>query len=458
MLFWFTAAVLTALALYFLLRPLTRAVPAEQPRSTYDLAIYRDQLDELGRDVARGILSETESAAARLEIERRLLASQPRNAAAPRPGLSGRSLRIVAAVTLVAVPGLALGLYLGLGAPDLPDAPLALRQTERKVLSADGGLDLARARKMLEDKLATQPDSVEGWMLLARTDGALGDWPAARTALDKAVALSNRHPDVLEAYGDMLVSEAQGEVTPQAEAMLQEAAKAKPELFRSRYYLGLAKAQRDDMAGAIAEWKALLADAPADAPWAGTVKKALAEAEQQQEGGVAPASTAPSESPPPAEMAAMMKLPPAERVNAIRGMVDGLAARLAQDPNDLDGWKRLARSYRVLGELQKSADAYAKAAALAPDDMTLLLGQADAVQAALPEDAPITPAAAELYRKILARQPDQPQALWYAGMAEKQAGNGPAAAADWQRLLTQFKPESDEAKTVKQALDSLAAK
>jgi cytochrome c-type biogenesis protein CcmH len=458
MLFWFTAAVLTALALYFLLRPLTRGAPAEQPRSAYDLAIYRDQLDELGRDVVRGIMSEAESAAARLEIERRLLASQPRDTAVRRPGLSRRSLRIVAAVTLVAVPGLALGLYLGLGAPDLPDAPLALRQTERKVLAADGGLDLARARKMLEDKLATQPDSVQGWMLLARTDAALADWPAAHAALDKAVALSKRQPDVLEAYGDMLVSEAQGEVTPQAEAILQEAAKAKPELFRSRYYLGLAKAQRDDMTGAVTEWKALLADAPADATWADTVKKALVEAERQQQGGGAPAASAPSEGPPPAEMAAMMKLPPAERVNAIRGMVDGLAARLAQDPNDLDGWKRLARSYRVLGELQKSADAYAKAVALAPDDMTLLLGQADALQAALPEDAPVSPAAAELYRKILAHQPDQPQALWYAGMAEKQAGNGTAAAADWQRLLAQFKPDSDEAKTVKQALDALAAK
>lgn len=457
MLFWFTAAVLTALALYFLLRPLTRSTPAEQPRSAYDLAIYRDQLDELGRDVVRGVLSEAEAAAAKLEIERRLLASQPRGAAPPQAGLSRQSLRIVAAITLVAVPGLALGLYLGLGVPDLPDAPLALRQTERKVLSADGGLDLAKARKMLEDKLATQPDSVQGWMLLARTDAALGDWPAAHAALDKAVALSGRQPDVLEAYGDMLVSEAQGEVTPQAEAVLQEAAKAKPDLFRSRYYLGLAKAQRDDMAGAITEWKALLADAPADAPWADTVKKALAEAQQQQ-GGTAPAAAAPSDNPPPAEMAAMMKLPPADRMNAIRGMVDGLAARLAQDPNDLDGWKRLARSYRVLGDLQKSADAYAKAAALAPDDTTLLLGQADALQAALPEEAPITPAAAELYRKILARQPDQPQALWYAGMAEKQAGNGTAAAADWQRLLAQFKPDSDEAKTVKQALDSLGTK
>jgi cytochrome c-type biogenesis protein CcmH len=458
MLFWFTAAVLTALALFFLLRPLTRGGVTEQPRSAYDLAIYRDQLDELGRDVARGVLSEAEAASARLEIERRLLASQPRGAAPAKPGLSGLSLRVVAAVTLVAVPGLALGLYLGLGSPDLPDAPLAARQGERKVLAADGGLDLPKARKMLEEKLATQPDSLQGWMLLARTDAALGDWPAARAALDKALALSNRSPDVLEADGDLLVSEAQGEVTPQAEAVLQEAAKARPDLFRARYYLGLAKAQRDDMAGAIAAWKALLADAPADAPWADTVKKAVAEAERQQEGGAAPVGSAPPQGQPPAEMAAIMKLPPADRMNAIRGMVDGLAARLAQDPNDLDGWKRLARSYRVLGETQKSADAYGKAAALAPDDMSLLLGQADALQAGLAEDAPITQAAADLYRKVLARQPDQQEALWYAGMAEKQSGNGTAAAADWRRLLAQLKPDSDEAKTVQQALDSLPAK
>ncbi|MEI9987730.1 MAG: tetratricopeptide repeat protein [Aliidongia sp.] len=136
-------------------------------------------------------------------------------------------------------------------------------------------------------------------------------------------------------------------------------------------------------------------------------------------------------------------------------MVDGLAARLAQDPNDLDGWKRLGRSYRVLGDTQKSAEAYAKAAALAPDDTSLLLGQADALQAGLPDDAPVAPAVAELYRKILAREPDRQEALWYVGLAEKQAGNGAAATADWQRLLAQLKPDSAEAKTVQQALDSL---
>ncbi|MEI9987729.1 MAG: c-type cytochrome biogenesis protein CcmI [Aliidongia sp.] len=266
MLFWFTAAVLTAAVLYALLRPLSRRNDTDRPRAAYDMAIYRDQLDEIARDVARGVLNETEAAAARLEIERRLLSSQPRATQAAAPLLPKRTIRVVAAMMLVAVPGVALPLYLGLGSPDQPDAPLVQRPVERKVLSADGSLDLAKAKSMLEAKLATAPDSLEGWMLLARTNGALGDWPAARTAFDKVLALSNRAPDMLEAYGDLLVSEAQGEVTPQAEALLQEAVKAKPDLFRSRYYLGLAKAQRDDMAGALSDWRALLADAPADAP------------------------------------------------------------------------------------------------------------------------------------------------------------------------------------------------
>jgi cytochrome c-type biogenesis protein CcmH len=461
MLFWFTLALLIAVALFVLLRPLIRNAGAEPPRAAYDVAIYRDQLDEISRDVARGVLNDTEAAAARLEIERRLLASQPRNTpdANPGTGLSRRGVRIVAGATLVAVPALALAFYLDLGAPGLPDAPLVQRQTERELRTADGGLDLAKAREMLEAKLTTAPDSLQGWVLLARTDAELNDWPAARTAFDKVLALSNRSPEMLEAYGDMLVTEAQGEVTPQAEALLQEAVKAKADLYRSRYYLALAKAQRDDIAGAIADWQALLADAPPDAPWAPSVKSAIDAAQRDLAGGgaapVAPSAEAAAPGRPPAEMAAIMKLPPADRMNAIRGMVDGLAARLAQDPNDLDGWKRLARSYRVLGDPQKSADAYAKAAALAPDDMSLLVGQADALQAGLPEDAPISPAAAELYRNVLARQPDQQDALWYLGLAEKQAGNNAAAQADWQRLLAQLKPDTPQAKSVQQQLDGL---
>jgi cytochrome c-type biogenesis protein CcmH len=461
MLFGLTLAILIAATIFVLLWPVFRNGVSEQPRAVYDMAIYRDQLDEIARDVQRGVLNETEAESARLEIERRLLASQPRGEVKPAGrGLPRAAVTVIAAVTGVAVPALALALYLDLGSPTLPDEPLAGRQVEKKVLAEDGSLDLAKTKAMLEERLAQAPDNVHGWFLLARTDTALSDWAGANAAFDKVLTLSNRAPEMLEAYADSLITQAEGEVTPEAQSLLEEAAKANPDMFRTRYYLALAKAQHDDMAGALADWRAMVASAPPNAPWVSTVNKVIAQAEQ--ESGAAPANpapvaAAPSEGQPPPEMQAMMKLPPSERLNAIRGMVAGLAARLEQQPDDLEGWKRLARSYRVLGEPQKSADAYGKAAALAPDDTSLLVGQADALQAVQPDGAPVPPEMAELYRKILAREPDQQQALWFLGLAEKQAGHGAAAVADWQRLLSQLKPDTAQAKAVQEQLSAVGA-
>jgi cytochrome c-type biogenesis protein CcmH len=156
-------------------------------------------------------------------------------------------------------------------------------------------------------------------------------------------------------------------------------------------------------------------------------------------------------------MAAIMKLPEGDRLTAIRGMVAGLAARLDREPNDLEGWKKLARSYRVLGEARKSADAYEKAAALAPSDLNLPLSEADALQASLPDDAPLAPEVTDLYRKIAERDPDQPQALWFLGQAEKQAGHNDAAAAHWRHLLSLVKSDGPEAEAVRQQLKAIGA-
>jgi cytochrome c-type biogenesis protein CcmH len=455
-LLWPIAGLLVVIALAMLLRPLLRRRPPELARAAYDVAIYRDQLDEIARDISRGVLSDADAAAARLEVERRLLASQPRGPTGVS-SLSPLSLRLGTAIIMLAVPAIAVSLYLQLGALGLPDAPLAGRQEERKVLASDGSLDLRRVRQELEAKLEIAPDNVRGWYLLAHTDASLGDLPAAHKAFDKVLELSQRSPDMLAEYGTMLINQANGDVTPEATALLEEARKARPDLFVANYYLALGKAQRRDVAGALADWRAMIASAPPGATWVDTVKSVIAEAEKQASGSEAAPVPAPSDAKPPPEMAAILQLPPSDRVAAIRSMVAGLAARLEAQPNDLDGWKRLARSYRVLGEPQKSADAYAKAAALAPDDVALLVGEADALQATRPNDATVTPEVMALYQKVVAQQPDQPKALWYLGIAEKQAGHGDAASSFWQRLLSQLKPDSAEAKTVQEQLSALAA-
>ena len=407
---WVVLALMTAGVLAALLRPLLRVGAAAADRAGYDLAIYRDQLDELARDAARGTISATEAAAARIEIERRLLAvTRTPDAPPPRPA------RLAAFLVMIIVPIAAVGLYLDLGEPDLPDQPLSARSAERPLLADDGSLDPAKVKAALEVKLKADPTSLDGWLLLGRTDASLGAWDDGKAAYEKATSLSHDRPDVLEAYGELLVGSAGGEVTEPAGALFTRAVAADPNRVKARYYLALAAAQQGDLARAIAGWKALEADAPATAPWRATVVELRQEAERRLAGGPA-APEMPAGAPDDPASAQIAKLPPGEQGQAIRGMVEGLAARLAANPDDLPGWQRLARAYVVLGEGQKAEAAY---------------------------------------RQVLQRDPKQPDALWQVGLAEAANGNKTQAAEHWHALLAQLPAGSPTAAQVQKALDGL---
>jgi cytochrome c-type biogenesis protein CcmH len=143
-------------------------------------------------------------------------------------------------------------------------------------------------------------------------------------------------------------------------------------------------------------------------------------------------------------------------------MVDGLAARLAQNPNDGAGWLRLARAYGVLGETGKAAEAASRAAALAPDDLETQLSAARAAIAAAgvgkdPSIAVPAPAVAALQR-VLAITPAQPDALWYLGLAAAQRRDVAAATDYWKRLLTALPPDGEDRKMVQAAVDALASR
>jgi cytochrome c-type biogenesis protein CcmH len=310
-----------------------------------------------------------------------------------------------------------VALYLMLGEPDMPDQPLSARAGERALLADDGTLDPAKVKAALEDRLAADPTSLDGWLLLGKTDASLGAWDDGKAAYDKAMSLSHDRPDVMEAYGELLVGSAQGEVTDPAKDLFTRTVAADRNRVKARYYLALAAAQHGDLPQAIADWKALEADAPASAPWLPTVKELRQEAERRLAGG-APQDEPPPASDAPADPAAaqIAKLPPGEQSQAIRGMVEGLAARLEAHPDDLPGWQRLARAYVVLGEGQKAEAAY---------------------------------------RQVLQRDPKQPDALWQLGLAAAETGRKDEAAAHWQALLDQLPAGSPQAKQVQQAIDGL---
>ncbi len=145
---------------------------------------------------------------------------------------------------------------------------------------------------------------------------------------------------------------------------------------------------------------------------------------------------------------------PAAQAQMIRGMVDGLAARLAADPGDVQGWRRLARSRRVLGEIDAAREAASRAAALAPDDLEVLGELAELHAPTGPADA-LSEAFLNALRRILARRPDDVQALFFLGLDGARRGDAPAARGHWERLLAVLPPGAPVAAEIKRELDAI---
>lgn len=306
--FWLLAGLVAAAAMLALVLPLLRRAEEQPDGTAHDRAVYRDQLEEVERDLRRGLLSAREAESARVEIKRRILrtdrATAPR---APRP--AGES-RFLAAALFVLVPGAALGLYLTIGTPGMPDMPLAGRSTtersmaERSTMGPAGG-------------------------------GLLGGGPTA-------------------------------EQVRAAEAM-----------------------------------------------------------------------------------------DPQARAEMIAGMIAGLEARLEAAPDDFDGWMRLGRSRLVLGEAQAAREAYARAAALRPDDLQAATSHAAAILQAEGTNLPASPAAQAALHRVLDIDPNETAALFLLGRAAGAAQDWPAAIDWFTRLENALQPSDPRAEVVTQILQQL---
>lgn len=348
MILWLIFAAMALLAIGCVVLPLFRRATAETApaRADYDVAVYRDQLRDIERDRARGVIDEQQAAAARLEVERRLLAAADQATTTQPPPIRRAPWPIAIAVALILLPGAGL-IYLQHGAPWLADGTRPAQQAQPSFN------DLIAE---LERRLQAAPDDGRGWVLLARGYARQGRLAEALTAQERAVSLAandEQAAEIAAGFGQILVEEASGTVTPEARAAFAEAIKRNPRQMQARYFTGLAKAQDGDTPGALAEWQALIAESPADAPWRAGLQAQIA----QLEGELA----APED---PAASQAM-----------IETMVANLAARLdeqkASGGGSAEDWARLGRSYRVLGRKAEARDAYGEAVKRAPDDVTL---------------------------------------------------------------------------------------
>ncbi|MBR1222612.1 c-type cytochrome biogenesis protein CcmI [Bradyrhizobium sp. U87765 SZCCT0131] len=347
---WFVLALMTATAVLAVLWPLARR--GDTATGGRESIVYKDQIAEIARDRAAGLIGVIEAEAARVEIGRRLLAASDADAEAaivPRPALR----RATAILALIGLPLLAVVVYLRLGSPMLPDFPLAER-ARQPVATAS----LDNLVSQVEAHLEKNPTDGRGWEVLAPVLMKLGRFDDAVQAFRKSLATNGesagRHADL----GEALAAAANGVVTAEAKAEFERAVALHTDEVKARYFLGLAAEQDGRTAEAATIWRAMLANAPAEAPWRPLVQAALV----RVGGGV----TAPVLSND--EMAAAKDMTEADRTTMIRGMVDRLATRLKQNGNDVDGWLRLLRAYKVLGDGDKVRATLAEARAALGED------------------------------------------------------------------------------------------
>ncbi|MCF8467383.1 MAG: c-type cytochrome biogenesis protein CcmI [Sneathiella sp.] len=431
---WFVASLILLAALIVLGWPLFRSGGPAISRSERGLDVYRRQLGELDEEIARGALETREADSIQLEIKRRILRlGHQEKISSP---VSGTRNWIVILAIIVIIPVASLGLYVDLGSPDEPSRPLPSRDIAAETAALQSE-NLAPLIKRLIDALREKPDNLDGWILLARTLTRMERYQEGAETYLKATVLAPEATDLYMGAGENYYFAADGTVTPDAEKAFEKALALSPKDPGARYYLALRDAQKGDEPGALKQWIALYEGSPADAPYMPVLTRRIKETAAKTGSDLGDLfekkmAAIPRSGPNGEDIAAAANMSADDRQAMIGSMVQRLSDRMAETP-DYDGLMRLGQVYGTLAQYDKSAEAYARASALRPDDKLALAAEAGAyIQGAGKDSLPST--AVDLYRKVLALDPDHPQALWYVGFAEAAAGNDSEAARLWTRL------------------------
>ncbi|ENN86210.1 putative cytochrome c-type biogenesis protein [Rhizobium freirei PRF 81] len=357
MLFWILVAVITAVVGAVLLFPLLRGAKEAADYRSGEAEVYRDQLRELDRDLAGGLISPEEAGYARAEIGRRLIAVSKGEATEAKSPARG-NYRFSQAFIIVLLPAIGLCLYLANGNPGLPSQPLEARLEKP-------GNDLAISIVKIEQHLAQNPDDAKGWEVLAPIYFKTNRIADAELAYRNVIRLLGPNATRLGDLGEVLVVKANGVVTAEARSVLQQSLALDTANPRTLFYLALALEQEGKAGDAKSAFEALARLSPPDAPWLAAVNEHIVK------NGGQPTASANANAPgnPTAEdVAAANALSSGDRQQMIRGMVESLDAKLKDDPKNFEGWMRLIRSYAVLNDRERAADALKRGLAAFPAD------------------------------------------------------------------------------------------
>ncbi len=400
---WIILTAMAALVAAVLTIPLVRRHEARADARTATIAVLKDQLADVDVQLAAGAIQPADAEGLRVEIKRRMLAAGhiPDELARPfgAPALAGVAIGLAATVALAAG-----ALYASMGQPETVGGPTSAAAPAGGTpapAEAQAAGEVAQLIAGLEKKMAANPSDPEGWRMLGWSYFQTQRFADSAAAYGKAVALKPDGVGYQSAYGEALVQAANGNVTPAAAEAFAKAKAQDGADARARYFLGVKKQQEGDNKGAVEDWFTLLSESSGDAPWVPQLRAVIESTAKTAgidmsarlaalklpangtatvaaapmpglAGAAATAATPPSPAgappgvmpgPSPDQVAGAAAMAPDARQAMIRGMVDGLAAKLKANPRDEAGWLRLMRARSVLGD--KAAAVKARNDALA---------------------------------------------------------------------------------------------
>lgn len=395
--FWLGAGLISFAVGLVLLRAMAKgaaadAGAADDGGTAKALALYRDQLAEVDRDVARGTLAPDEADRLRTEVQRRMLDTARRGGTAAPAG-NARFGQTLGLGVIVAALAASAAMYLQLGAPAYPDLPLSKRlamaqqiyearptqaQAEAAAPPAPAAPvddDFMALMTQLRSAVAARPNDVQGLTLLAKNEAALGNFAASASAHTALIAAKGDTAVAADHLGaaQAMIAAAGGMVSPEAEAQLQAALTLDPANPMARYFLGLLFAQTARPDRAFALWQPLIAQGPDGAPWIAAIESLLPEVADAAGIPYTPAKDlAKLAGPDAADMANAADMTDGERAAMINTMVSGLEERLLTTGGSAEEWLRLVNALGVLGETGRLRLARAAGeAALAGDPAAL---------------------------------------------------------------------------------------
>jgi len=470
---WIAVGALTLIAVLPILWPLLRPGKFSGTRLEHDLEVFSDQLREVDLELSADELTAEEAEEAKREIERRILRAGERQGPEKAPAAPSALTAVLVALLL---PALTLMLYVHLGRPSQPDQPLASRQnpaTPNQVLSSDQSDQIQGMVERLAKRLRNQPDDLDGWRLLGRSLATMGQYEEAAKALSRAIELSEKDAELLVALGDVLTKGAGGIITTEALIAFTKARDLAPQSLPVQYFMGLADLQAGRLKNAFDAWLGLYGKLSPDSENRKELGKQIRRVAQQLgidaeehlvslAQSVTPSARISSQSgkrispgPDRAAIAEAAKMSSSDRQEFIQSMVQRLADRLEDQPDDFDGWMRLGRAYGVLRKSTEAAKAYGRAVDLRPRDPGPLDAQVAILIGLMTPDQPIPESTLAMLRKLEVLQPDNRQALWFLGMADAAAGRRSKAIIRWERLHDLLPNKSQERARIKAAIEQL---